>query len=848
MAMLIVFLISIQPTDTSAQITQINDGAAWLKTNQNPSGSWGAKDGTEFRDTLVVADILKKISETGMEYVDAINFISDSEAVDVDFLSRKAMVFSGQGADVATEISSLLSMKNTVETDASYPNYPEGGWGPSGNYATSCLDTALALSAISQEAVPKGLSASNISILSGETHTFYLEYPADTSNFSILISDLSGNIDFRIYPGESEAYNYWGNLTSPTYLGTGSLSIEPGTRKIEIYANADSQYSFQISLTSNGYDSSVMTDPIAYLVNAQNTDGGWGISRGSDSDLFITAKVLITLQQYIGSHDLGDVVDAGLVWLKARQNADGGFGLDGGSAYETAVGYIALAEKSLLSAESQSALAWIIGAQESDGSWNHEAYDTAVSMLALYTSLTETDADGDGVPDPVDNCPGYANAQQTDTDLDGIGDACDDDDDGDGLSDEDEINLTGTNPLLKDSDSDGILDGEEDRDFDGIMNSDEILLGTDPGVPDVQLTSGLNLFGYPVSIPPGYTSYDLLSDLGTEDEILKLQRFNEDTGVYETTAYQEGVAGGDEFDIAPGQGYLVYVKKGKRVSFSGVLNSVPILLNQGFNLISLPGVPAGYTSYDLLSLIGDENIVSSIQRLNPETGAFETSAYESGVIAGVRFNLINTEAYILHMKTGAAIPGLLRTPVIAITSISDGDILESSSVTVSGTISDPLATVTVNGVPAVIDADTFSATDVPLVSGTNTITAKALSTDNMTGFDTVTVTLEEGADYEISKGGSVSGTRSITAAADLMSQVASYSQSVTGLPAGVTYSLTGILGYSTEVEISFAIEVSGAAAEGIYEFQVEYQLYDSGGNPLAPLINNVFEFKIKILP
>jgi hypothetical protein len=36
-----------------------------------------------------------------------------------------------------------------------------------------------------------------------------------------------------------------------------------------------------------------------------------------------------------------------------------------------------------------------------------------------------TDTDGDGVPDPTDNCPTTANPDQTDTDGDGIGDLCD---------------------------------------------------------------------------------------------------------------------------------------------------------------------------------------------------------------------------------------------------------------------------------------------------------------------------------------------------------------------------------------------------------------------------------------
>ena len=94
---------------------------------------------------------------------------------------------------------------------------------------------------------------------------------------------------------------------------------------------------------------------------------------------------------------------------------------------------------------------------------------------------SDTDRDGDGIPDYRDNCPDTFNPTQIDTDGDGIGDECDNDIDGDGvLNAVDNCPYT-YNPDQADLDGDGIGDEcDDDIDGDGLFNEDD----PDPYTPN----------------------------------------------------------------------------------------------------------------------------------------------------------------------------------------------------------------------------------------------------------------------------------------------------------------------------------------------------------------------------
>lgn len=108
-----------------------------------------------------------------------------------------------------------------------------------------------------------------------------------------------------------------------------------------------------------------------------------------------------------------------------------------------------------------------------------QLYDFASPVTASITLYAdweeeriaeEADADADGVPDYVEAMVG-SSVESMDTDNDG-------------LSDYLEIFRIATNPAAADTDGDGIPDGGEDSDLDGLSNLRELELGTDPTKAD----------------------------------------------------------------------------------------------------------------------------------------------------------------------------------------------------------------------------------------------------------------------------------------------------------------------------------------------------------------------------
>jgi len=153
--------------------------------------------------------------------------------------------------------------------------------------------------------------------------------------------------------------------------------------------------------------------------------------------------------------------------------------------------------------------------------------------------------------------------------------------------------------------------------------------------------------------------------------------------------------------------------------------------------LSTPSITLGGTANDNLSGLAGVTC-------NGTPAAISASTYVCTVPLAAGSNSISIQATDLAgNKSNSAPLGLTYAPApqITITSPANLTITNITPVTVSGTISDPTATVTINGIAALQGNGGFSI-PVPLVEGLNILTAVATNSSSVVSTATTQVTLD----------------------------------------------------------------------------------------------------------
>lgn len=253
--------------------------------------------------------------------------------------------------------------------------------------------------------------------------------------------------------------------------------------------------------------------------------------------------------------------------------------------------------------------------------------------------------------------------------------------DGDGLPNTLE-DTTCTDPDNPDSDGDGIFDGVEDAnhngvvdpgetdpcvsniiddDFDGVSNDAEIAAQSDPnnvdsspGITSLTLRKGYNQVSFPAETMFYGDLQNLMVALGGSSILKKVNVFNQALQVFNEAGYDgSGIFYGENLPLPAGQGLpgvIIYAKQEMTFQFTSKYCQ-KWHLQPGTNLVGTGCVPDGLTAEKVLQNLGGNTKAVSIQRFNPDTGDFETRAFDAaGNQYGINFPILSSEGYFIYMK------------------------------------------------------------------------------------------------------------------------------------------------------------------------------------------------------
>jgi len=124
-------------------LPEIDDGVAWLLSDQETDGSWMGTSQTVERDTAEVVQALSDFPVAGQSLSAGLQWLGKTFPASTDYISRKIEALVRSGKDTTELSAELVSRQN-----------PDGGWGSSRYYVSNPADTSCALRALAAAGYP----------------------------------------------------------------------------------------------------------------------------------------------------------------------------------------------------------------------------------------------------------------------------------------------------------------------------------------------------------------------------------------------------------------------------------------------------------------------------------------------------------------------------------------------------------------------------------------------------------------------------------------------------------------------------------------------------------------------
>lgn len=294
------------------------------------------------------------------------------------------------------------------------------------------------------------------------------------------------------------------------------------------------------------------------------------------------------------------------------------------------------------------ALHRLVSVEYGDGTSIAYTYDPAGNILTTVRT-SSLDSDGDGLTDQDEIDVYGTEPMRYDSDGDGLGDGTEL-----GLADHDADPSTVTDPLLADTDGDGVLDGFngndpcEDCNNNGAVDTDE----SSPTSPEAFLAfvPGFNLFAYPSAVP---TEHDdcrgLAAALGGFDGgIVSIARIDPTSGLFQRC----GAGGGNDFPILAGEGYVIEADLDLKQVWPWEATCPTRALTPGVQLVGHPATPRNLTCFVWIEA-QEPGLVSAIQGFSRRTNRVEScviaDTHGTGPqAAGMDFPIRAGQGYLIH--------------------------------------------------------------------------------------------------------------------------------------------------------------------------------------------------------